>query len=247
MKTPREDVIAGAIAVLGTAGSLDDLADGAAALVDGMGLQRYTIADLRGGLLVRLIHDAPAPLDTELAGLQAEDPVATRARSARVPFVWQCADGSWQQRFSDLGYRSGVAAASIGHSGTGCIVMLSSDDAEVPSEHQSALLTHAFMAAMHLCGPLRQLAPPKLDCPFSERELECLLYALAGKSSKETARALGIESRTVETYLGRARYRLGVSSSYAAATTALRRGWLDVQRASELAGLGPATGTRKVL
>ena len=247
MNTPREDAITGAIAVLGAAGSMEDVDAGAMALTDGMGLQRYTVVDLRGGLIARVFHNAAAPLDAELARLQVDDLIGLRARSLRIPFAWQCEDGDWRQRYAGVGYRSGIAAASIDQDGSGCVIILSSQATSVPPEHTDMMLAYGLMASMYLGGSLRQLAMPLLGCPFTDRELDCLLYALAGKSSKETARALGIEPRTVETYLGRARYRLGVSSSYAAATTALRRGWLDMQRASDLAGLGPATGTGKVL
>lgn len=248
MNPPREDAITEALAVLGAVASPDQLAVGAAALADGMGLPRYIILDVRGGMIGGLYHNAPASLHSDLASLQSvnDDRISARARASRIPFAWQCEEGTWRHRCADLGYRSGVASGWFDQTGTGCVVVMSCTEPDVPTEHGEVLLTYALMASMQLSTPLRQFALPEFDCPFTERELDCLLYALAGKSMKETARALKIGSRTVEDYLSRARLRLGVHTSYAAATIALRRGWLDMQQASELAGLGPAAGAGHV-
>lgn len=249
MNQPREDAIAAALAALSVVTSVGELAAGATQLIDGMGMERYSVLDVRRSLVVSHIHNAPDALAAEVSGLQGvtDDAIAARARASHLPFVWECPDDSWRARGAEIGYRSGVAAGSFDPSGVGCIVVLSWSGEAIPAEHSTTLLTYSLMASMQLRGPLQRITlVPVSECPLTERELDCLVYVMAGKSMKDTARDLGIGPRTVEEYLGRARVKLGASNSYAAATTALRKGWLDLQRASELANLGAAPGARHV-
>lgn len=69
----------------------------------------------------------------------------------------------------------------------------------------------------------------KAECPFTPRELECLAFAAAGSSAKETSLHLGLSPRTVEEYLSRCKERLGIRSTLAAAATAVRRGWISYE------------------
>jgi len=220
---------------------MSDIATCANALVAGMGLQRYAIIEMRRGVVTRLLQNAPAELLDEAAAVAAIDPLITRARTSPRPFIWQAgAGGTWRDLNGDAGYRSGVAGSSQDAERSGCIALLSCADDCIAPETATMLMTYALTAAVSLAGALERLAPEV--CPFSRRELDCLLHTLAGHSSRETAHALGIGARTVEQYLARARARLQTTSSYAAATTALRRGWLDLQQALDLAALDASTG-----
>lgn len=53
-------------------------------------------------------------------------------------------------------------------------------------------------------------------CPLSERELDVLRLAAAGKSDREIVKALDLSPKTVETYLQRIYAKLGVRNQSAA-------------------------------
>lgn len=213
-------------------------------------MDRYVILDTRGSLVAGVFHNAPTQMQAYVGGLEslAHDPIADRASSSRIPFVWSAADaGEWRTTHGDFGYRSGVAASSWGPTGAGCVVLISCAEQQIPEASAHAFTSYALMAAVMASGPLKEInARTQAPCPFTPRELDCLLYELAGMTAKQAARALGISPRSVRQYLERARARLGVKSSYAAATTAARYGWVDIKRAGELAESGSAAGARQV-
>jgi len=63
---------------------------------------------------------------------------------------------------------------------------------------------------------------------LSPREIECLLHAAKGGTSKEIARGLAISARTVEQYLLSARLKLGARTLPHAVAMAVSRGLVDV-------------------
>jgi len=67
--------------------------------------------------------------------------------------------------------------------------------------------------------------PPR---PLSPRMVECLRLAAAGLTAKATADQLGISMHAAVTYRRRARERLGVSSTLAAAVLWSRTTDMDV-------------------
>lgn len=233
MLTLSEPQIASAMAMLNAAASAEQIANGAYALTGALGLKRYVLIDLRGNVVAGLHHNASTQPQIE------DDPIVARAHMPpRVPFVWGAGEGgAWRSRLADEGFRSGVAAGTWDAERSGCLLMLSCAEKQIPEELAGVLQAYALMAVVALSGPLRRLADERtpLACPLTERELQCLLYAMAGKSSKQTARAVGIGIRTVNQYLERVREKLQVKTSQAAATIAVRNGWLDVQRALDLA------------
>lgn len=249
MKTPSEERIARSIELLGEATHQAEVANAAASLTKAIGLERYFILDIRGGMgseVRGLYHDAPAMLRDEASDLRVfgSDPVLVKARTSRVPFLWRAEGNAWRDKNGALGYRSGVAAASYDGNGSGAIVILSGADECIQREHESTALAYALMAAVTVASAFERFAKASRPAsPLTPRELDCLLYALVGKSAKETARALDIEPRTVNQYLERARSKLQAPTSYAAATQALGKGWLDLRQALELAGLAsPGAG-----
>jgi LuxR family transcriptional regulator, activator of conjugal transfer of Ti plasmids len=244
MTPPKESLIAFALETLQSAKDHNDIIRGTETLTEGMGLQRYVIADVRAGLIAGVHHNGPAEFDDQMT--IGADPILARARVSGVPFAWAADSGTWRDQNGSLGYRTGVAATFLGPSGSGCIAVVSGSGPSIPAEHEVTLLGYLTMAAIQIGAALPHFPRSYAASPFSARELDCLLYALAGRSAKETARALDIGARTVEQYLERARARLQAPTSYAAATIALRRGWLDLEQASELAGLETAAGARQV-
>ena len=63
---------------------------------------------------------------------------------------------------------------------------------------------------------------------LSSRELDVVRLVVEGRSNDEIGVALGIGSKTVETYLRRLFERFGTASRTELATRALREGWLDI-------------------
>jgi DNA-binding CsgD family transcriptional regulator len=249
MKSLRDVLISEALGGLGSAQTAPEFGALAEKLTEGFGMDRYIVIDVRNGTLAGLHHNAPAHLSADIENLATadSDPILGKARVSRMPFAWGRGDGGpWREAYGSLGYHSGIAGVTWDGVGSGVIALFSSEADGLPEEIIGSLLGFVVLAAVTMSTPLRRLAPrPLAECPFTARELDCLRYALAGKSSKETARSLGIGARTVNQYLERARTRLQVKTTYAAATIALRRGWIDMQEASELAGLVPAaTGAR---
>lgn len=207
-------------------------------------MERYTIIDFRAHVAAELIHNAPLGLEEELQMLEVvkRDPVVARAKASPIPVLWQSGGGGdWRDLNGDFGYRSGVAGAALDGGGTGCVLMVSSAEEKLPDVHASTLLGYTLTAALTINGPLRRLAAAiAAACPFTQDEIDCLHYMLAGLSYKDASRALGMSTKAVYQCLERARVRLDVKTSHAAAAIALNRGWLDMERAWELASSGTA-------
>lgn len=69
---------------------------------------------------------------------------------------------------------------------------------------------------------------PRGDLPvLSRRQLECLSWAEAGKSARDTGQILGISQRTVEKHLEQACAVLGVRTRIQAVVKARQLGYLD--------------------
>ncbi|MBL7202685.1 MAG: response regulator transcription factor [Anaerolineae bacterium] len=76
------------------------------------------------------------------------------------------------------------------------------------------------------------LTAPQLthDHPFSPREREVLTLAAQGLTNKEIAYRLGISDRTVQYHLNSVFNKTGTFSRTEAATFALGRGWIAIDR-----------------
>lgn len=252
MKTPSDLLVSEALKALGAATTHREISDGAQALIAGLRLERYCIFDLRPGVgpsVNAVYHNAPPELASEAAllGGLLDDCLLSRARSTLIPFDWQANEHGdpWRHANADRGYRSGVATYSLHGEGSACVVIVSWSGPAIPAEHSPIIQAYTLLAATTLATTLRSFAVrPTLPSPLSDREAACLLYVLAGKSAKETARSIGVEARSVYQYLERARSKLMASTSAAAAMTALRNGWLDMQAALELSGLTSASAGR---
>lgn len=240
--TPDEGAIAEALGTLGAASSVEQVQSGTAALAAGMAFERYVVLDVRGGGGVTgLLHNAPIGIAAQLTDVDqlTADSVVSRARGSRLPFVWGSTDvpaGPYFQANADAGYRSGLAASNWNGGSYGVVLLMSDSGEGIPDDDHVMLLGYASLAASQLLEAFertRTLAAAD-GTPLTSRELDCLLYVLAGLSGKTTARALGIGTRTVAQYLERARIKLRAQTSYEAATMAVRRGLLDTQRAADL-------------
>ena len=78
-------------------------------------------------------------------------------------------------------------------------------------------------APSHLAPEARSFQHPDVTA----RQLECLSWAAAGKSSTDIGEILGISSRTVEDHLAKLCGRLGVRTRVQAAVHAQELGWIS--------------------
>jgi DNA-binding CsgD family transcriptional regulator len=132
------------------------------------------------------------------------------------------------------GFQQGVAALAIDGAG-GCVVYLGLRSSPSSDEAMWTLMSTAQLCAQHALSGLERV---QKACPLSSRELDCLRHFMANKSTKETARLLGISDRTVEAHLKHARMRCGVEATLTAAVMAINEGWIDLPsvRAIEATG-----------
>lgn len=63
---------------------------------------------------------------------------------------------------------------------------------------------------------------------LSPRELECLAWVSQGKSSTDIGAILGLSARTVDSYLEKAAFKLGVRTRIEAVAVGVRRGLIEV-------------------
>ncbi|MBB5517808.1 helix-turn-helix transcriptional regulator [Amphiplicatus metriothermophilus] len=81
------------------------------------------------------------------------------------------------------------------------------------------------LAATYFCESIRALVAAEADAPrLSPREMECLLWAGAGKTTMEIADLLGVADGTVEEYFSRAAKKLGAATRAQACVKAVLRG-----------------------
>lgn len=204
---------------LAAAASLADAGLALERLGHSIGLPTYLMLDLAGTQALQalhLCHNLSSFADTDLI---LGTPQAQQLIDSALPVVIN-GDGTapWPDEL-----RFAVAMV-MPRGATLCLAVFGREAGMLDAQQATELLGLAAMAASRLLDVLAGLSEPA--CPLSTRELECLCYAAAGVSAKETARLLSISHRTVEVYNARSRQRLGVDSTFAAAVAALRRDWL---------------------
>lgn len=215
--TNSVDLAAASIALDAISGtsSREVLCTALAKLGAAIGLPNFVLMHLHGADndVAAVLHNLASPPAPEAFATQ--EVVKRALLSRRIPELVEnvgiagmpnCASVMWQQGM------------------TTCVLLFGR---HAPIDPQSALdiLSIASLAASYSAVALVELM--KAECPLTNRELECLIFAAAGCSAKETSRHLGLSSRTVEEYLLRCKDRMGVRSTLAATATALRRGWIS--------------------
>lgn len=70
----------------------------------------------------------------------------------------------------------------------------------------------------------QEIAP---QSPLTERELECIIWTSAGKTSVEIANILGLSEHTVNHYLNNATRKCGTVNRTQTVASALRNGWIE--------------------
>lgn len=173
------------------------------------------------GLKIKTFNSYPEPWqDTYLdSNYSCIDPVVTEAKRRRDIFSWTTED--WPARGSsplrqfrdeaiDHSIRSGVTMPVKGSFGSMLMLTFSSPDKTVDI---SRLLDpkSAVQVVMAVHYRLRMIAAAAMimpKCMLSPRESMCVTWAAKGKNTFETAMLTGINARTVQHYLDRARQKL---------------------------------------
>lgn len=132
------------------------------------------------------------------------------------------------------GYEHGAASLSRDKR-FGCIVVLARAAAVSDAERMGMMANASLASSLALVGFGAAVAQA---CPLRPREVECLRYYMADMSPKQTGQALGISARTVEGHLERARLRLNVDTTLAAAMRALNEGWIEPSEIRRLEAAG---------
>ncbi|TPJ18929.1 LuxR family transcriptional regulator [Mesorhizobium sp. B2-7-3] len=167
------------------------------------------------------------------------DPIVQTARSTQRSFQWdrrtlRTALASQQRFFAEaakFGIHSGATVPIRGGFGRFAAFTLAGNrdaslevrSTEVMDTLQLAgLYYHAHVYAKLQLG-LTRLA----DAPLTQRERQCLSWAARGKKMPETAKVLGITTRTVVFHLENARSKLGASTVAQAVAEAAHRGLIS--------------------
>lgn len=172
------------------------------------------------------------------------DPVAREVGHCEWPISWSLDDfeaGRRTRIMAELldacGFAAGVSIPIHGPGNTiGTLVMLSAKR-DIPPGMLDETVRDAFPLAIALARGVRSLGEaggePRL---LSAREIECLSWVAAGKTSWEIAKIVGITPRTVEFHVRNCTQKLGCTSRCQAVSRATRLGLLaDAEKRRELA------------
>lgn len=164
------------------------------------------------------------------------DPVVGLARSSQRSFQWdrrtlRLSTAPQQRFFSEaakFGIQSGVTVPIRGGFGRFAAFTLAGDlntDLEIRTTESMDLLQLAGLYYhAHVYAKLQLGLTRVADAPLTQRELQCLSWAARGKKMQETAKVLGITTRTVVFHLENARSKLGASTVAQAVAEAAHRG-----------------------
>lgn len=151
------------------------------------------------------------------------DPVITEAKRRMEAFSWTADDwpargASELRRFRDQaiehGIRSGLTIPVEGSFGSTMLLTFASS--EKKAENAKVLdAQKATRAVLTIHYRLKIIAATTIVAPkrlLSPREAMCLMWAAKGKSAPETAMLTGINARTVQHYLDKAREKLDAAT-----------------------------------
>lgn len=169
-------------------------------------------------------------------GYLSIDPVVSHCRRRNTPYLWRggaspAQDDAGSRVFleaGEFGLRDGISVPLHGpglHRGLMSFTTERVGDVDfartVPELH---LLAHF----VHETGlELASVAQSDVGASLTPRELECLRWAVIGKTSWEIGRVLSVSERTVVFHLQNASRKLGVCNRQAAVARALSMGLLD--------------------
>ena len=164
--------------------------------------------------------------------LLRSSPLNARLRTSVVPFCFRYEDlvtarsgeasATARRLYAEFGFVTGACVPVHSTEGERAAVVLTGDR-EPLSDPELAELT---LVAIHLYQRLMEVSRTdvRLDQPLTERELECLTWTAAGKTSADIAQILDLSEHTVNHYLNRATKKLDTVNRTQAVAKALRRG-----------------------
>ncbi|MCR6499240.1 LuxR family transcriptional regulator [Shinella sp. CPCC 101442] len=226
---------------LSAMGSQDDITE----TLDGLA-KRY---GLRGYLLINVPSETSTDFSSSVlltswpdemlktydhAGLIFGSPVIERLRQSTNPFAYD-ADGTNRRRLdgkaaiaTSLFERHGMTRGAYfpAHNSAGlrgALAFGGTREALDPREmaELNAVANHIFTEMVEIKAGVGQHAP------LSRREIECLSWASAGKTSVEMSEILGLSEYTVNHYLNRATRKLDAVNRVQAVAKAIRAGLLN--------------------
>ena len=179
----------------------------------------------KDGTQVRTFNSYPGPWESIYLGSDYFniDPVLAEAKRRRDVFfwtadAWPARGSSTLRRFRDEaighGIRCGVTIPAEGSYGSAMMLTFASPEGKVdisgvldPKTAVQLLMTVHYqlkiIAAKTVLNPKQMLSP---------REILCLVWASRGKTASVTANLTGINARTVQHYLDKARAKLDAES-----------------------------------
>ncbi|KEQ09267.1 MAG: LuxR family transcriptional regulator [Alphaproteobacteria bacterium] len=178
-------------------------------------------------VITNLPAELIAAFDRE--SLLASSPVLKRLRESAVPFALDMSTVSKERGSSASEEMFGRYGLSKGahfpvHDGTGLrgsIALIG--DRTVFDIQQMMELSYLFIHVYEALGQIRSLTMRAADT-LSDREVDCLNWTAAGKTSAEIAEILGLSEHTVNHYLNRAAKKLDTVNRTQAVAKALRTG-----------------------
>nr|WP_172684625.1 autoinducer binding domain-containing protein [Rhizobium rhizogenes] len=192
--------------------------------VNSHGFERFAYLQTEG-LEIRTFNSYPEGWqDIYLGGQYSRiDPVITEAKRRMEMFYWTADDWpargtSELRRFRDQaiehGIRSGLTIPVEGSFGSTMMLTFASSEKKVEKakllDAQKAVRTVlAIHYRLKIIASTTIIAPKRL---LSPREAMCLMWAAKGKSAPETAMLTGINARTVQHYLDKAREKLDAAT-----------------------------------
>ena len=161
------------------------------------------------------------------------DPVVRELYANYHPFLWsevmeRRQHGALEQQImnecAETGMREGFTVPIYQAGGYTGLVSLAGREPLVTEEGRGALT----LASIYLHNKLTTLRrrEAQTDYDLTERELECLRWASAGKSDWEIGQILLISSKTVNYHIENAKRKFGVATRVQAIVAALRLGRL---------------------
>ncbi|MEO8671408.1 MAG: LuxR family transcriptional regulator [Tahibacter sp.] len=174
---------------------------------------------------------------------QRIDPLIAHCRAHATPYFWPPAELAHKPRsetdtspvrrlFAEAASFGLVCGVSIPLHGLGCnwgFVSFAKDallTEAVLNQHAAEL--HRLAHFIHEAGHTHAARAEAPDTPnLTAREIECLHWAAAGKTSWEIGRVLGVSERTVVFHLQNAAHKFGVSGRQPAIARAIALGMIE--------------------
>lgn len=232
-------VDAGVLQRILEATSTDDVVRGVGEATRQLGFDTYTILQVQDrpdGPKFRHWDNAPVEFSSmHDLGLAAIDPVMQHAKHNSLPLCWGREDYArigldhvWREQ-AEFGFRSGIITAL--HMPNGRHLAIGIDvNSDRPGNATEVTMVSAYLQLLttHVQCAFDRLGANNFATTISlaPREIECLRWALQGKTAWETSKILGIAERTAVQYLTRAAKELGAANKNMAVIKALQLGLL---------------------